>query len=66
MLSRQARYRSPGGSIMTYSPQIQRRGGEQMFRTLAELPEGARSADYISLGVIATTIPPEKVRKILN
>lgn len=37
-----------------------------MFRTLAELPEGARSADYISLGVIATTIPPEKVRKILN
>lgn len=37
-----------------------------MARTLAQLPEGARITDFISLGVIAEKIPLEKVRAILD
>ena len=36
-----------------------------MARTVAELPQGARITDYISLGVIRTTFPLRKVREIL-
>ena len=36
-----------------------------MARTLASLPAGSRITDYISLGVIAKTFPPETVRAVL-
>lgn len=36
-----------------------------MARTVAELPKGARIADYISLGVLAKTFPPDKVRAVV-
>ena len=36
-----------------------------MARTLANLPAGSRITDYISLGVIAKTFPPETVRAVL-
>ena len=36
-----------------------------MARTLATLPEGSRITDYVSLGVIAKTFPPERVRAVL-
>ncbi len=36
-----------------------------MARTVAELPQGARITDYISLGVISKTFPLGKVREIL-
>ena len=36
-----------------------------MSRRVATLPEGSRVSDYISLGVIAKTFPPAKVRSVL-
>lgn len=36
-----------------------------MARTVATLPEGSRITDYISLGVIAKTIPLSEVRAVL-
>jgi hypothetical protein len=36
-----------------------------MARTLAELPQGSRISDYISLGVIAKTFPLEKIQAVL-
>lgn len=36
-----------------------------MARTKAALPEGTRITDYISLGVIAKTFPPVRVRSVL-
>ena len=35
-----------------------------MARTLAELPQGARITDYVSLGVIAKTFPWAKVQAV--
>lgn len=32
-------------------------GEPQMARTLAELPQGSRITDYLSLGVMAKTFP---------
>jgi hypothetical protein len=37
-----------------------------MARTLATLPAGSRVTDYISLGVITTFFPVEKVREVLR
>ena len=37
-----------------------------MARTLAELPEGSRITDYISLGVISKTFPLDKVNEVLR
>jgi hypothetical protein len=37
-----------------------------MARTVAELPQGTRITDYISLGVIARTFPLGKVRAVLT
>lgn len=37
-----------------------------MARTVAELPEGARITDYISLGVIGKSFPLERVKGILR
>jgi Insertion element 4 transposase N-terminal/Transposase DDE domain len=37
-----------------------------MARTVASLPAGSRITDYISLGVIAKTFPPVKVRAALT
>ena len=36
-----------------------------MSRTVASLPAGSRITDYISLGVVAKTFPPDKVRAVL-
>jgi hypothetical protein len=36
-----------------------------MARTLATLPEGSRMSDLVSLGVIAKTFPPDRVRSVL-
>jgi hypothetical protein len=36
-----------------------------MARTVASLPAGSRVTDYISLGVIAKTFPPDQVRGVL-
>jgi hypothetical protein len=36
-----------------------------MARTVADLPKGARIADYISLGVLAKTFPLDRVRAVL-
>src|ERR1035438_5608275 len=36
-----------------------------MSRTVATLPAGSRITDYISLGVVAKTFPPDKVRAAL-
>ena len=36
-----------------------------MARQVATLPEGSRITDYMSLGVIAKTFPPTKVRSVL-
>ncbi len=36
-----------------------------MARRLAELPKGSRISDYISLGVIAKTFPPDKIEAVL-
>jgi hypothetical protein len=36
-----------------------------MARTLANLPEGSRITDYVSLGVIAKTFPLDRVRSVL-
>lgn len=36
-----------------------------MSRTVATLPSGSRITDYISLGVVARTFPPEKIRAAL-
>lgn len=37
-----------------------------MARTLAALPAGSRISDYISLGVITTFFPADKVREVLR
>jgi hypothetical protein len=37
-----------------------------MARTLAALPAGSRITDYISLGVIASFFPVEKIREVLE
>jgi hypothetical protein len=37
-----------------------------MARTVASLPAGSRITDYISLGVVAKTFPPDKVRAVLT
>jgi hypothetical protein len=37
-----------------------------MARTLAALPAGSRISDYISIGVITTFIPADKVREVLR
>lgn len=37
-----------------------------MARTVATLPAGSRITDYVSLGVIAKTFPPNKVRAVLT
>jgi hypothetical protein len=37
-----------------------------MARTVASLPAGSRITDYISLGVVARTFPPGKVRAVLE
>src|SRR5450631_3169255 len=36
-----------------------------MARTVATLPAGSRITDYLSLGVVAKTFPPDKVRAVL-
>ena len=36
-----------------------------MARTAANLPEGTRITDYISLGVVAKTFPVDRIRRIL-
>src|SRR5579875_575684 len=36
-----------------------------MARTIAELPKGTRITDYISLGVLTTTLPLSQVRAVL-
>jgi hypothetical protein len=36
-----------------------------MARTMASLPAGSRITDYISLGVLAKTFPPETVHRVL-
>lgn len=36
-----------------------------MARTLAELPKGTRITDYVSLGVLTTTIPMEHIKAVL-
>ena len=36
-----------------------------MSRTVASLPAGSRITDYISLGVVAKTFPPDKIRAAL-
>lgn len=36
-----------------------------MARTVASLPAGSRITDYISLGVVAKTFPPDRVRAVL-
>ena len=36
-----------------------------MARTPAGLPAGIRLSDHISLGVIARTFPPDRVREVL-
>jgi hypothetical protein len=36
-----------------------------MSRTVAELPEGARITDYISLGVLAKTFPRNRIDEVL-
>jgi hypothetical protein len=36
-----------------------------MARTVAELPEGTRITDHISLGVIAKTFPITAVQEVL-
>jgi Insertion element 4 transposase N-terminal/Transposase DDE domain len=36
-----------------------------MARSVASLPAGSRISDYISLGVVAKTFPPDKVRAVL-
>src|SRR5450432_4846883 len=36
-----------------------------MARTVAAVPAGSRITDYISLGVVAKTFPPDKVRAVL-
>ena len=36
-----------------------------MARTVASLPAGSRITDYISLGVVAKTFPPDQVRAAL-
>jgi hypothetical protein len=40
-------------------------GGAAMARTTAELPQGTRITDYVSLGVIAKTVPLAKVHAAL-
>jgi len=37
-----------------------------MARTAASLPVGSRITDYISLGVVARTFPPDQVRAALE
>src|ERR1700684_887155 len=37
-----------------------------MARTVASLPAGSRITDYISLGVVAKTFPPDRVRAALE
>ena len=37
-----------------------------MARTVASLPAGSRITDYISLGVVAKTFPPDKVYAVLK
>jgi hypothetical protein len=41
-------------------------GGQQMARTIAELPKGSRVTDYISLGVVAKTFPVATVKSVLE
>ncbi len=36
-----------------------------MARTAANLPEGTRITDYISLGVVAKTFPVDRIQRIL-
>ena len=36
-----------------------------MARTVAALPAGSRITDYISLGVVTKTFPPDKIRAVL-
>ena len=36
-----------------------------MARTQATLPEGSRITDYVSLGVVAKTFPPQRVHQVL-
>src|SRR5665647_2485900 len=43
-----------------------RTGGAAMARTTAELPQGTRITDYVSLGVIARTVPLTKVHEALT
>src|ERR1017187_919290 len=42
-----------------------RTGGWEMSRTVATLPAGSRITDYISLGVVAKTLPLDKIRAAL-
>ncbi|MGH9564829.1 MAG: transposase domain-containing protein, partial [Candidatus Angelobacter sp.] len=37
-----------------------------MARTVAALPAGSRITDYISLGVVASFFPADKVRAVLE
>jgi hypothetical protein len=41
-------------------------GGPYMSRTLAEIPNGTRIADYISLGVLTKTFPKTLIEKTLD
>ena len=36
-----------------------------MARVIAELPKGARITDYVSLGVLTTTVPMKQVKTVL-
>ena len=40
-------------------------GEEPMARTPARLPNGARISDYVSLGVLTTTVPAALVDAVL-
>src|SRR3972149_64128 len=50
---------------MRYSSLIEVRGGRHMPRTTAELPQGTRITDYISLGVLSRTFPMSRVKVVL-
>ena len=39
-------------------------GGRPKARTLAELPQGARLTDYLSLGVLARYFPRARVHEV--
>ena len=41
------------------------RGGPHLARMMAELPQGTRITDFISLGVLTRTVPVSQVKEVL-